>query len=127
MYPIYDLVLRTAVVQLPQYIIRKGVVVLTHLVAPDIVGLILRFEALYKEIPKSMDECNLLEPLQVFRKVESGGVIRSEIMELVKANFHFDTSFWAKDVIAETLNRMSVFAKPVATRIALYDSSLIFL
>ena len=101
--------------------------VLTHLVVSDIVGLLLRFETLYKEIPKSKDERNQLEPLQVFRKVEAGGVTRSEIMELVKTNCRFDTSFQTKDVVADTLNCMSVFSKPVATRVALYYSSLIFL
>ena len=101
--------------------------VLTNLAVSDIVGLILRFEAVYKEIPKINDERNQLEPLQVSRKVEASGVIRSEIMDLVKTNFHFDASFRTKDVIAETLNRASLFTKPVATRIALYDSSSISL
>ena len=100
---------------------------LTHQTMSEIVGLILRFESVYKGMPKSKDECNQLEPLQVFRKVEAGSAIRSEMLQLLKENYHFETSFRAKEVVTETLNRMSLFTKPVAARIALYGSSYFFL
>ena len=76
-------------------------------------------------MPKSKDDCNQLEPLHISRKVRAASVIRSEIMELLRGNFHFDTSFRATEVVTDTLNSMSVFTKHAATRIALCDSSLI--
>ena len=99
----------------------------THLVVSHIVGLLLRFETLYKKIPKTKDECGQLGPLQIFRKVGDTSVIRTEILDMAQKNFRFDTSSRADEVLKGSHNRMSVSTKPLSTRFALCDTFLISL
>ena len=98
---------------------KRGYV--TNQFVSDTIALLLRFETLFKGMPKSRDDCNQLEPLQVFRKVQTASAIRSEILSLAGQNYHFETSFRAEEVITPTLNRMTVFTKPVVNWFAMYD------
>ena len=93
----------------------------------DIDGFLLLLETIYKAIPNSKGDCDQLEPLQIPRNVEAASVIRSEMMDLAHGNCHCETSCRAKEVVADAINRMSVFTIPASASIASYDSFLISL
>ena len=86
-------------------------------VMSSILSKLCRFEILFKNMPKTKAICNSLEPLEVFRKLRSACALRSEVLQLVEGNVHFEPNFRISADANDAFSRMSVLTKPVVSRI----------
>lgn len=70
-------------------------------------------------MPKTQAECKSSEPVEVSRKLRTACALMSEVVELSKANAHYDPNFRLKDSIDATFSRMPVLPKAVLSRIVI--------
>ena len=74
-------------------------------------------------MPKTKDEFKHVEPLEVFRKLESASLLRKDVCRMLEANSHYETNFRAKSLVDDIFNRMPVFTKNASARLVLYSFS----
>ena len=89
-------------------------------VLADVVSKLCRFEVLHVMMPKTKDEFKQVEPSEVFREVQAACALRSDVLQLLSENTHFDANFRDGPLAADIFERMPVFTKNASARVVLY-------